>query len=190
MPEEQNGPSPFPTLPRLQVVSRYVDALRLHRETRKPCWLTGFFHALNCHTASQAALPDLSSVRKHRVQMLSRTLSPFTVMRFFWTFARKSRFVRRFEKLTLLPNVLALPHTSHFPDTTILPCSFVSVSRRANEDYDVEPRHLDLSLSARLSHNTSGTNKRRHLEQDDATDATSGHLSYHSVRFAPTVVEP
>jgi hypothetical protein len=29
--------------------------------------------------------------------------------------------VRRFEKLTLLPNVFALPHTSHCPATTGLP---------------------------------------------------------------------
>jgi hypothetical protein len=45
----------------------------------------------------------------------------------------------------LLPNVLALPHTSHFPDTTFLPDSLVySVSRWAVKGRIAEPGHVEL----------------------------------------------
>jgi len=60
--------------------------------------------------------------------MLMRTPTPSTTNRFFCTFGRKSRFVRRFEKLTLFPKVLALPQTSHLPDMGNLPSS-VCLSR-------------------------------------------------------------
>jgi hypothetical protein len=56
-----------------------------------------------------------------RVQMFKRFISPLITMCFLCTFGRKSRFVRRFEKLTLCPNDFVLPQTSHCPATEGLP---------------------------------------------------------------------
>ena len=60
-------------------------------------------------------------VRRQRVQMSTRTGCPWSTTCLRWTLGRKSRLVRRFEKLTFLPNVLVLPQTSHWA-TGVPPC--------------------------------------------------------------------
>jgi len=60
-------------------------------------------------------------VRRQRVQISTRTGCPWSTTCLRWTLGRKSRFVRRFEKLTFLPNVLVLPQTSHWA-TGVPPC--------------------------------------------------------------------
>jgi hypothetical protein len=66
-------------------------------------------------------------VRTQRVQTLTRKVTPSSVKRRLWTFGLNERLVRRLEKLTLCPNVVVFPQTSHFPATAGLP--FLAVGR-------------------------------------------------------------
>lgn len=97
--------------------------------------------------AAAFTLPDLPSDRWQRVQMFKRKPIPLTIIRFLCTLGRKSRFVRRFEKLTLLPKVLAFPHTSHFPATGMLPSK---IHCRAATRESLEPEHVQDSCKYRL----------------------------------------
>lgn len=56
-----------------------------------------------------------------RVHMLTCFVSPLTTTLRRWIFGSNRRLVRRFEKLTLCPKVVALPQTSHFPATVADP---------------------------------------------------------------------
>jgi len=94
--------------------------------------------------AAAFTLPDLPSDRWQRVQMFKRKPIPLTIIRFLCTLGRKSRFVRRFEKLTLLPKVLAFPHTSHFPATGMLPSK---IHCRAATRESLEPEHVQDSVN-------------------------------------------
>lgn len=62
-----------------------------------------------------APYPDLTAVRMHRVQTLTRLATPSTIIVLRWMLGTNKRFVRRLEKLTLRPKVVCLPHTSHLP---------------------------------------------------------------------------
>jgi|GEM_PF-4031837 len=55
-----------------------------------------------------------SSVRKHRVQMCIRRLSPLIMTRFLCTLALNWRFVLFLERGTLWPNWAPLPQILHF----------------------------------------------------------------------------
>lgn len=64
----------------------------------------------------------LASVRRHRVQMFIRTISPFLKTVCLWTFGLKVRFVLGARRnhlppwlyCMLRPNCVVLPHSSHF----------------------------------------------------------------------------
>jgi hypothetical protein len=61
-------------------------------------------------------------VRRHWVQTFCRLATPSTTIIRDCTFGLNNRFVRRLEKLTLRPNLVVLPQTSHLPATSrILP---------------------------------------------------------------------
>jgi len=64
----------------------------------------------------------LTIVRRQLVQTFRRFATPSITSTLVWIFGLNMRFVRRLEKLTLWPNVVVLPHTSHLPATSrILP---------------------------------------------------------------------
>ena len=61
-------------------------------------------------------------VRRHCVQTFCRLATPSTTIIRDCTLGLNNRFVRRLEKLTLRPNLVVLPQTSHLPATSrILP---------------------------------------------------------------------
>ncbi len=64
--------------------------------------------------------PFFFSVRIAWVDNIMVTFWPLTVKVFFCRFGLKTRFVRRKEKLTLWPNCLPLPVSSHFDAITFL----------------------------------------------------------------------
>ena len=68
-----------------------------------------------------APRPDFIAVRMQRVQTLTRFETPLMTITFDCTFGLNIRLVRRFEKLTLWPNTVVLPQTSHLPLTPSLP---------------------------------------------------------------------
>jgi hypothetical protein len=59
----------------------------------------------------------LEDVRRQRVHMCTRFVTPSTTIALRWTLGLKARLVRRFEKLTFRPKTVVLAHTSHLPDT-------------------------------------------------------------------------
>ena len=64
----------------------------------------------------------LTIVRRQPVQTFLRFATPSMTTTLDWMFGLNMRFVRRFEKLTLWPNLVVLPQTSHLPATSrILP---------------------------------------------------------------------
>ena len=64
----------------------------------------------------------LTIVRRQPVQTFLRFATPSMTTTLDWMFGLNKRFVRRFEKLTLWPNLVVLPQTSHLPATSrILP---------------------------------------------------------------------
>ena len=64
----------------------------------------------------------LTIVRRQPVQTFRRLATPLMTRTLDWIFGLNMRFVRRLEKLTLWPNVVDLPQTSHLPATSrILP---------------------------------------------------------------------
>ena len=64
----------------------------------------------------------LTIVRRHPVQTFLRFATPSMTTTLDWMFGLNMRFVRRLEKLTLWPNLVVLPQTSHLPATSrILP---------------------------------------------------------------------
>ena len=64
----------------------------------------------------------LTIVRRHPVQTFLRFATPSMTSTLDWIFGLNMRFVRRLEKLTLWPNLVVLPQTSHLPATSrILP---------------------------------------------------------------------
>ena len=66
-----------------------------------------------------APRPDFIAVRMQRVQTLTRFETPLMTITFDCTFGLNIRLVRRFEKLTLWPNTVVLPQTSHLPLTRV-----------------------------------------------------------------------
>ena len=61
-------------------------------------------------------------VRRQPVQTFRRFDTPSMTITRDWIFGLNMRFVRRLEKLTLWPNFVVLPQTSHLPATLrILP---------------------------------------------------------------------
>ena len=64
----------------------------------------------------------LTIVRRQPVQTFLRLATPSMTSTLDWMFGLNMRFVRRLEKLTLWPNFVVLPQTSHLPATSrILP---------------------------------------------------------------------
>jgi hypothetical protein len=64
----------------------------------------------------------LTIVRRQLVQTFLRFATPSITTTLDWMFGLNMRFVRRLEKLTLWPNLVVLPQTSHLPATSrILP---------------------------------------------------------------------
>ena len=64
----------------------------------------------------------LTIVRRQPVQTFLRFATPSMATTLDWMFGLNMRFVRRLEKLTLWPNFVVLPQTSHLPATSrILP---------------------------------------------------------------------
>ena len=64
----------------------------------------------------------LTIVRRQPVQTFLRLATPSMTTTLDWMFGLNMRFVRRLEKLTLWPNLVVLPQTSHLPATSrILP---------------------------------------------------------------------
>jgi hypothetical protein len=60
----------------------------------------------------------LTIVRRQPVQTFLRFATPSMTTTLDWMFGLNMRFVRRFEKLTLWPNLVVLPQTSHLPATS------------------------------------------------------------------------
>ena len=55
-------------------------------------------------------------VRIHRVQTFLRRMRPLSTTRTFWIFGRQTRFVFRWEWLTLFPTTGLFPHTEQILD--------------------------------------------------------------------------
>jgi hypothetical protein len=60
----------------------------------------------------------LTIVRRQPVQTFLRLATPSMTTTLDWMFGLNMRFVRRLEKLTLCPNLVVLPQTSHLPATS------------------------------------------------------------------------
>ena len=60
----------------------------------------------------------LTIVRRQPVQTFLRFATPSMTNTLDWMFGLNMRFVRRLEKLTLWPNLVVLPQTSHLPATS------------------------------------------------------------------------
>src|SRR5215208_1363942 len=60
----------------------------------------------------------LTIVRRQPVQTFLRFATPSMTTTLDWMFGLNMRFVRRLEKLTLWPNLVVLPQTSHLPATS------------------------------------------------------------------------
>jgi hypothetical protein len=123
----------------------------------------------------------LPMVRMQRVQTLTRNSTPSTVRRLRWMFALNARFVCRFEKLTLCPNDLVLPQSSHVPAMIMFPfccqrlpalvlpsCAARSVSLDANG--------LELSTGAYAFGGSRATKTALSSER-----YINGYLEYHPV---------
>lgn len=82
-----------------------------------------------------SSIPGFASVLMQRVQAFTWRSVPLSKTRVFWMFGLNGRLVRRFEKLTLRPNVTVLPQISHVPAMTfsLLPVRLSSSSNRRPE---------------------------------------------------------
>lgn len=108
-----------------------------------------------------------------------RTATPSRTKRFLCTFGLNERFVRRFEKLTLCPNVLVFPQTSHFPATAGLP--FIDPRERARPEPARNPEFILHRVRRRafvkIGRTVQLTGGRGHNDR----------LSYHST-FGTTII--
>lgn len=108
--------------------------------------------------ALAAIRPGLLRVRMQRVQALTLVACPSISTVVFWMFGRKTRLVRFFEKLTLLPKDSVFPQMSHLPATVALlllagfHIRFQVTARLGTVSRTQSPRVTDLPGIIQLTH--------------------------------------